>query len=193
LKYGGFLVRCGEEITTDTFVGWWTTMRNHRQHIPIGVVVSLDGGGKEFVDLLNCRVYPWPVITESQMRNAEVLTSSLESIRERAVEGLLLDRWKRRWNLGSRGSVDMAAAAAAVGAAGGRMKTLIGALGRPETGIRRRFADLGLPPPAELLRRARFESVDIRIEMGMTERTAYMSAGWSRLDTYRCARHRWGG
>jgi hypothetical protein len=185
LEYTGFMIRCDERMSSETLIEWWKAMRSHRPHIPIGGVVSRNAA---FVlELLDREVHLWPAIEATALHENRLPMHVLESILRRTVEGLILERWKNRWNLDAPGARALARATASTGASGGRIKTLIRKLRCSETTLRRRFAACGLPDPGSLLRTARFVSVEIRVELGTAEDAACIAAGWSDLKSYRHA------
>jgi hypothetical protein len=188
LKYSAFMIRCGGRIPVDAVINWFNDLRTQRPDVPIGAV--LRAGDASAFSVLRNGIQFTPLIAEHELVNGRVPPDVLETVWDHAIEGRILAVWRTRWNLDHPETEALAAAVAAVGIAGGGIKTLIRTLRCPETTLYRRFAGAHLPCPGELLRIARFESVDARIGLGMTEETAAAGAGWSDLRMYHQAKRR---
>jgi AraC-like DNA-binding protein len=191
LAYSGFLIGCLPP--PDTIIEWYLEMRRTRPHVPIGAVVA---PGDPFVfEVARSGVHFEPLLAYDEMPNGRVPIAILEQLRDSAVEGRILDPWAKESKSRSTGHEDgddavLKAATAAVGAAGGRVSTLCKRLNCKRTTLYRRFERAGLEEPARLLTRARIESVQIRIELGMNAAIAREAAGWSTPQAYRKARSR---
>jgi hypothetical protein len=189
LKYSAFMIRCGGPIPMAAVISWFKDVRTQRPHVPIGAVL---GAGDPFaISALRHGIHFTLLIEEHELDDGRVPLNVLETLREYAVEGLVLAVWRTRWNLADPRTEALAAAAAALGISGGGVKTLKHILQLSEAALHRRFANAHLPTPGKLLRMARFESVDARIGLGVTEETASAAAGWSNLRMYRQANRRW--
>jgi hypothetical protein len=177
-------------------IDWYCEMRHSRKYVPIGGMV--DPADEFAFSLAESGVHLQPLLRASQFADGRVPTSVLQRIRDAAVEGRIIEAWRtRRSEAGlddTREVEELLAAAVAVGVSGAGIPTLIarlgllGSVGRAT--LYRRFERANLPPPGELLRQARLESMSVRLELGMDRVAACAAAGWLTPQAYASALRR---
>jgi hypothetical protein len=188
-KYSGFLIGCSRP--SSTVIEWYRETRQSRKYVPIGGIV--DPADEFAFSLAESGVHLRPLLRADELlADGRVPTSVLHRLRGAAVEGRIIEAWgTRRSEAGlddTREVEELLAVAAAVGVSGAGIPTLLarlgllGSVGRAT--LYRRFERANLPPPGELLRRARLESVSVRLELGMDRVAACAAAGWSTPQAY---------
>jgi hypothetical protein len=199
LACDGFLINCVPP--PDDVIPWFLEMREVQKHTPIGAVVR--SNDPFLYSAVEAGVQFRPLLRASEVVDGSVPKSALNYVQRKALVGRLLKAWAADVQ-GARGDAveidDLLASAAAVGMNGGGTAALCRLLGHKRSTVYRRYERAGLPPPAHLLRRARLESVPIRLELGMDPVTAREAAGWFTPRAYEKARYRhrhhgtdWGG
>lgn len=198
VRWTGFLIRtCVDpDRSFGRVVCWATVVQSTRPYLPIGIITPLTPERTAVVRALkNAGVALEPILGTGDVPAGCVPTSLVRQVRDRSIEGVILNGWKERWKVSDPETLQLLRAIVAHGVRGGRAYSLSTSAARglqlSERQTRRHLASRALPSTAVLLRDARIRSVRLRTNLGMPLLEAVVAAGWTSTKDYRNVVSRW--
>ena len=170
---------------------WALSIRKARPGVTIGLLGDLTAEERSLLGVLASLGLVFdPVLGSSAAPAGVVGADILTAMAAGGIVDTITEQWVRAWDVTDPQVVELLRRIASHGVRGGRAYRISAHLGRAagsresERTIRRRLADAALPPLASLLRTARIESVELRMELGMRRGLAVRAAGWSSVKLY---------
>jgi hypothetical protein len=192
LKWSGFIVAAGRELTLARVVAWALEMRATRPFVPIGIADDFDPDELRLRNSLAGVGLRFTAVAKRPAIAGTELLIVVARIREASVEGEILQIWMARWQPSAIALEDVLLQIIAHGVRGGKTKSLrvIDETAVSPSTLTRRLKKTGLPGPGWLLRDARLAGAELDETRKVSPAVASLAAGYSTQRDRRRARKR---